>query len=89
MNKKDLFFIKFALINFVMFVLLLINFLTLEAFQKDWFIYSLPALVILISAWALTQTKDIPIILVRVLQYLMPVVFLGIISIFVKFSNMH
>ena len=87
MNKKDQFFIKLALVNLVLFIFLLMRFLTLDAFQKDWFIYSLPALVILVSAWALTQMENIPIFLVRVLQYLMPLVLLGILSIFVKFNS--
>ena len=85
MDKKDLLFVQAALINFVMWIVLLFKFFTLEAFQEKWLVYSLPAFVLLISAWALTRTKDIPIVLVKILQYLMPVVFLGIVLLFIKF----
>ncbi len=87
MDKKDLLFVKVALINFVMWILLLIKFFTLEAFQEKWLVYSLPALLMLLCAWLLLRTKDIPIVLVKILQYLMPVVFLGIILLFIKFAN--
>lgn len=88
MDKKELLFVKIALINFVMWILLLINFFTLEAFLEKWFVYLLPAFIMLLSAWALMRTKDIPIILVKILQYLMPIVLLGIVLLFVKFNNL-
>lgn len=88
MDKKDLFFVKIALVNFAMWILLLIRFFNFKAFKENWFIYLLPALLMLVCAGALGRTKNIPIVLVKILQYLMPIVFLGIILLFIKFNKM-